>query len=219
MSDNLRTLAEVSTYAFTGRDLDALRRMKGVVSTENPLRVHRNGEGFIVSLGMFFNGEGDAPSRLRALGLTDQAVEQMTKAADFGAPYLNIRAPASADLKPRSYLDLSTGHLRGGDVELLSAIGAREVPDAPVEVHLTEHGFVIDLADVGSAEELAEAGFSDDFGRIVQFANGLGSSMIDFDSDAGYEPGFRAFDHVTGEDVTADVFADFDEDTRPGMSA
>ncbi len=205
MSQNKRPMAEVSVYAVTSRDLDTLRDMKGVVSSANPLRVHRNAYGFLVSLGMFHNGENDAGKRLTALGFTKDIIDTLSAAAEGGASYLDINANASAKITAKSYLDLSTGHLRVKDGDLLEGIGSsRIVGSVPLLAHSTEHGYVVDMSFVRSDSELKEFGFSDDFVALVAHARKNEAAFIDFDQDADYEPGFKIFDQITDADITAD---------------
>ncbi len=209
MSQNKRQMAEVSVYAVTSRDLDTLRDMKGVVSAANPLRVHRNAYGFLVSLGMFHNGQNDAAQRLAALGFTKDIIETLSAAAEGGASYLDINANASAKITTKTYLDLSTGHLRVKDGDLLEGVGSSSiVGSVPLLVHSTEHGYVIDMSFARSDSELKEFGFSNDFLALIAHARANGASFIDFDHDADYEPGFKIFNQITDADITADYAED-----------
>lgn len=209
MSQNKRPMAEVSVYAVASDDLHALRRMKGVVSSANPLRVHRNAYGFLISLGMFHNAENDAAERLASLGLTKSIIATLAAAAESGAPYLEINAKASARIASKSYLDLSTGHLRVKDGDLLEGIGSGKiVGSVPLLAYSTEHGHVVDMSFVRSDSELREFGFSDDFVALISHARANESAFIDFDQDADYEPGFKIFDQVTDADITSDHFED-----------
>lgn len=209
MSQNKRPMAEVSVYAVTSEDLHTLREMKGIVSPANPLRVHRNAYGFLISLGMFHNAENDAAGRLAALGFTKSIIGTLAAAAEGGASYLEINAKASARITPKSYLDLSTGHLRVKDGDLLEGIGSsRIVGSGPLLAYSTEHGYVVDMSFVRSDTELREFGFSDDFVTLIAHARANEAAFIDFDQDADYEPGFKIFDQVTDADITADHFED-----------
>lgn len=207
MSDNTRTLAEVSVFAMTSNDLETLRSQKGVVSNDNPLRVHRYAEGFIVSLGMFYPEEEqkEAVDRLAALGLSKQAIEVLSTGAATGSAYIDINADAPGTVSKRSYMDISTGHLRVKDGDLLEGIGAgRIVGTVPVMVHNTEHGYIVDVRGTRSAEEIREFGFSEAFAALIDHAKRNAAVIVDFDQDADYEPGFSIFDQVTDQDVTAD---------------
>jgi hypothetical protein len=209
MSQNRRPMAEVSVYAVTSRDLDTLRGMKGVVSSQNPLRVHRNAYGLLVSLGMFHNGQNDADRRLAALGFSTDIIGTLAAAAEGGASYLDINANAPGKITKKSYLDLSTAHLRVQDGDLLEGIGSsRIVGSVPLLVHSTEHGYVVDMSFVRTAAELKEFGFSDEFVALIALARENEASFIDFDTDADYEPGHKIFDQITDADVTADHFED-----------
>mgnify|MGYP000971730508 CR=1 FL=1 len=206
MSENKKTMAEVSVHAVTSADLEILRGQKGIVSAANPLRVHRYGEGFIVSLGMFYNGEDDAADRLKALGLSKEAIATLTKAAETGAAYLDINATASANVAKKAYFDISTEHLRVKDGDLLDGIGSGRIAGfVPVIVHNTEHGYIVDLRSAKSAEKLREFGFSENFTDVISHVLDNGASLIDFDQDADCEPGFSLFDQVTDEDITIEV--------------
>jgi hypothetical protein len=205
MSQNKRTMAEVSVATLTSRDQSVLREMKGVVSSQNPLRVHRNAYGFLVSLGMFHNGENDAGQRLAALGLSEDIVTTLATAAEGGVSYLDINANAPGKITAKSYLDLSTGHLRVKDGELLDGIGSRLiVGSVPLLAHSTEHGYVVDMSFVRTTAELTDFGFSDEFIALIDLARSNDASFIDFDSDADYEPGYKIFDQITDADITAD---------------
>jgi hypothetical protein len=183
--------------------------MKGVVSSSNPLRVHRNAYGFLVSLGMFHNGENDAGQRLAALGFGKEMIATLAAAAEGGASYLDINANAPGKITAKSYFDLSTGHLRVGDSDLLEGIGSSAiVGTVPLLAHSTEHGYVVDMSFVRSDSELREFGFSDDFVALVAHARANDAAFIDFDQDADYEPGFKIFDQVSDEDITADYAED-----------
>jgi hypothetical protein len=203
MSENSRAMAEVSVYNLSSYDLDHLREMKGVVSGNNPLRVHRYAHGFIVSLGMFHSGQGDAEQRLSGLGLRKDAIALMAAAAATGASYLDINADAPGRIAKKSYLDLSTEHLRVRDGDLLQGIGSGKiVGNVPLIVHNHGNGYIIDMRSVRGAEKLAEFGFSSDFVSLIEHARRNEATIIDFDRDAGIEPGFSVFDQVTDEDIT-----------------
>ncbi|NTF23492.1 hypothetical protein G6L37_34545 [Agrobacterium rubi] len=205
MSDNKRTMTEVSVYSFTSRELEILRTMKGLVSSDNPLRVHRYGDGFIVSLGMFHNGENDASERLAPLGFSKPSIEMLAEAAATGATYIDISADASAEVTIKPYLDLSTGHLRVKDGDLLEGIGSGKiVGKVPFIVHSTEHGYVVDIRSVAPAQDIRDFGFSTEFSNLIAYAASKNAPIIDFDNDADYEPGFSIFDQVTDEDITVD---------------
>lgn len=210
MTSNSRTLAQISTYAFENQDEDVLRRCRGQVSTENPLRVHRHAEGYIVSLGMFHNGKGDAKERLTQLGFKQRAIETMAAAAETGASYLDIYSPASAVLKTVSYMDLSTAHLRVRDADLLEGIGNGEiVGNLPVVMFNTRNGYIVDLrAERTTPEKLSEFGFSDEFIALIEHARRNDATFVDFDNDADYEPGFSIFDQETDEDITSAMAED-----------
>lgn len=209
MSQNKRPMAEVSVYAVTSEDLHTLRRMKGIVSSANPLRVHRNAYGFLISLGMFHNAENDAAERLAALGFTKSIIGTLAAAAEGGASYLEINTKAPASITPKSYLDLSTGHLRIKDGDLLEGIGSGKIVGSiPLLAYSTEHGYVLDMSFVGSDTELKEFGFSDEFLALIAHARAHEAAFIDFDQDADYEPGFKTFDQITDADITSDHFED-----------
>jgi hypothetical protein len=204
MSQTKRTLTEISIFSVTSADTQRLREMKGHVAVSNPLRVHRSAKGFIISLGMFYNGENDAPERLKALGFSDDLIGTLSKAAETGAAYLDVNNSAPRDLTTKSYFDLSTGHLRVKDGELLEDMGRRELSSLPLIIHSTNHGWIIDLGAPRNDQAIKDLGFSDEFVALLAHAQSAGSTMVEFDTDADFEPGFPIFDQVTDEDITAD---------------
>lgn len=210
MSSNSRSLAQISTYAFDGWDEDLLRRCRPQVTSDNPLRVHRHAEGYIVSLGMFHGEAGDAKERLKKLRMSDRAIETMAAAAATGASYLDIYSPASAILKTVSYMDVSTAHLRVRDAELLEGIVTGEIVcNVPVVTFSTRNGYIVDLrAERTTPERLAEFGFSDEFIALIDHARRNDAVFVDFDNDADYEPGFSIFDQETDEDITVAMAED-----------
>jgi hypothetical protein len=210
MSTNEPTMAEVSIHAATSRDFEILRTFNGYVSEANPLRVHRYGEGFVVSLGMFYGNDDkdkdDPSAKLSARGLSDRLIECFQQAVALNATYLDINADATMQVKSRPYLDVSTGHLTTRDVDLLTGISSGKVVDGvPAIILGHEHGFIVNVASVKTEEQLVKFGFSEDFARLIEHAKEKGASFVDLDADADYVPGLSIFDHETDRDITVEI--------------
>lgn len=123
---------------------------------------------------------------------------------------------ASSNFK--KFLDVSTGHLRKQDIEALEKYTGNPESDRPLKLicHPTEYGWIVSAgvlavgSDAQAAAEnvraLKEEGFSDEFIALLEHAHKNDAWMVQFDSDADYEPGFPVFDYGTDIDITEETF-------------
>lgn len=123
---------------------------------------------------------------------------------------------ASSNFK--KFLDISTGHLRKQDIEALEKYTGNRKADHDLKLicYPSEYGWIVSVgilavggdakATDGTILELKREGFSDEFIALLQHAHKNEAWMVQFDSDADYEPGFRVFDYGTDVDITDEAF-------------
>lgn len=109
----------------------------------------------------------------------------------------------------RSFLDISTGHLRPQDIRNLEEYTGVSKEDEDKFLRVSPHvfGWIVSTGvmfhsngaegDQMVQERLRESGFSDEFFDLIKHASENDAPMIRFDADADYEPGFPVFEYGT----------------------
>jgi len=88
-----------------------------------------------------------------------------------------------------NYLDLSTGHLSQNDFDILQEVANTKNGDFPFRVVDHEFGLLVfmpppvDLQEV--LEELPESGISPNLLNVLDYAQELKCSLLNFDQDGG----------------------------------
>jgi hypothetical protein len=89
-----------------------------------------------------------------------------------------------------NFMDISTGHLTDGDVELLNQ------EDLPFNVMTYEYGWIVSTTSLMSVEsadesikEMSAAGLSKEFIEAARTAGQRGCWLLRFDADADLEEG------------------------------
>lgn len=115
----------------------------------------------------------------------------------------------------RKMLDVTTAHLRKQDRHAMEALGAAQNPEGgfPLpHVYEQEFGWYISTGIMygDSVEEgedvLREAGFSEEFIKLIVHAHSLDCALVNFDRDGELEPGFDVFDEETDEPTDPATF-------------
>jgi len=191
---NVNTNVALSSKVISAADKAALSEL---ATRGGQVRVHQLGGTSLIAVGKFSSKIGPLGDNH---GLSEELVSILSQAADIGAMYVEFSKDGPSVPTERAHADLSTGHLRNADYEVLQSIsdGERAAP-----IHVADHayGFVVDVSTAGSADALQNAGLSKEFTALVDAAREAGANFIDFDSDADLDPGFPEFDPVFDEEI------------------
>lgn len=100
----------------------------------------------------------------------------------------------------KTYLDLSTAHLRQATVDQLQAVGDHKRHDSPggqpinwpaMSVASYEYGVFISVPDLG--EDLSQ--MPTDLEQVLCYAQRIGLHLIRFDRDGLFDPELPTYDH------------------------
>jgi hypothetical protein len=115
----------------------------------------------------------------------------------------------------RKMLDVTTAHLRRQDRHVMEALAVEQNAEDGFprpHVYKQEYGWYISTGimygeSVEDGEnDLREAGFSEEFIKLIVHAHSLDCALVNFDSDGDLEPGFEVFDQETDEPTDPATF-------------
>lgn len=87
-------------------------------------------------------------------------------------------------LEPDHMIDISTGHLKQGTIQILEDFATREIlkMENPIRVLSHRHGFIVYCTD---PEALEDGSIPEELEIINRIACDQGCILINFDNDAG----------------------------------